>query len=152
MLAVHWSRFGDVRDQAGDLAGKVVVTCSLPMNKDNTGLVVAHTSSGAEELARRKAGRPSLVYCGDDAMGKGVAAGLIRDVGFEPVDAGPRRCLAAVARVHECASAAWQHEPAFCGSGPYSSWRRHQTPVSLRPRGARSSHWYMPQRPSSPRE
>src|SRR2546425_8501223 len=33
----------------------------------------------------------------------------------------------------------------------YSSWRRHQTPVSLRPLGARSSHWYMPQRPSSPR-
>src|ERR1700688_2962642 len=33
----------------------------------------------------------------------------------------------------------------------YSSWRRHQTPVSLRPWGARSSHWYMPQRPSSPR-
>ena len=34
---------------------------------------------------------------------------------------------------------------------PYSSWRRHQTPVSLRPLGARSSHWYMPQSPSSPR-
>src|SRR5205814_8828273 len=33
----------------------------------------------------------------------------------------------------------------------YSSWRRHHTPVSLRPLGARSSHWYMPQRPSSPR-
>src|SRR5262245_40861142 len=34
----------------------------------------------------------------------------------------------------------------------YSSWRRHQTPpFSLRPWGARSSHWYMPQRPSSPR-
>jgi hypothetical protein len=43
----------------------------------------------------------------------------------------------------------------------YSSWRRYQTAarrspiartiVSLRPRGARSSHWYMPQRPSSPR-
>jgi len=33
----------------------------------------------------------------------------------------------------------------------YSSWRRHQTPVSLRPLGARSSHWYMPQMPSSPR-
>jgi Tol biopolymer transport system component len=33
----------------------------------------------------------------------------------------------------------------------YSSWRRHQWPVSLRPSGARSSHWYMPQRPSSPR-
>src|SRR5262249_34533745 len=34
---------------------------------------------------------------------------------------------------------------------PYSSWRRNQTPVSLRPSGARSSHWYMPHRPSSPR-
>jgi aryl-alcohol dehydrogenase-like predicted oxidoreductase len=33
----------------------------------------------------------------------------------------------------------------------YSSWRRHQAPVSLRPLGARSSHWYMPQRPSTPR-
>ena len=34
----------------------------------------------------------------------------------------------------------------------YSSWRRHQTPFSLRPFGARSSHWYMPQSPSTPRE
>src|SRR5207244_3241997 len=117
LLAVHWSRVEDVLKQAGDLSGKVVVTCSLPMNDDNTGLVVAHTSSGAEELAkmvpkagvvaafqtvpsevlfgvyeaRRKAGRPSLVYCGDDGGGKGVAASLIRDTGFDPVDAGPRR-------------------------------------------------------------
>ena len=33
----------------------------------------------------------------------------------------------------------------------YSSCRRNQGPSSLRPFGARSSHWYMPQRPSSPR-
>jgi hypothetical protein len=43
----------------------------------------------------------------------------------------------------------------------YSSWRRYhpaacKSPnpciiVSLRPPGARSSHWYMPQRPSNPR-
>ena len=33
----------------------------------------------------------------------------------------------------------------------YSSWRRHHGRASLRPLGARSSHWYMPQRPSSPR-
>src|SRR5258708_10587303 len=90
LLAVHWLRFDDVLKQAGDLSGKVVVTCSLPMNGDNTELVVAHTSSGAGELAaknpkapllaafrhgpsqrfvdlyeaRRKAKRPSLVYCG----------------------------------------------------------------------------------------
>src|SRR5438552_3178758 len=117
LLAVHWSRIEDVLNQAGDLSGQVVVTCSLPMNEDNTELVVAHTSSGAEELAkripkarvvaafqtvpsevlfgvyeaRRKARRPSLAYCGDDDSGKGVAAELIRDVGFDPVDAGPLR-------------------------------------------------------------
>ncbi len=117
LLAVHWSRFGDVLGQAGDLSGKVVVTCSLPMSEDDSQLVVAHTSSGAEELARRiPAARivsafntvpsevlfdvyerrenrthPSLVYCSDDDGAKEVAAGLIRDVGFEPVDAGPLR-------------------------------------------------------------
>jgi hypothetical protein len=117
LLAVHWLRFDDVLEQAGDLSGKVVVTCSMPMNEDNTELVVAHTSSGAEELAkkipearvvaafgtvpsevffavyeaRRKARRPSLVYCGDDRKSKNVAAKLIRDVGFDPVDAGPLR-------------------------------------------------------------
>jgi 8-hydroxy-5-deazaflavin:NADPH oxidoreductase len=117
LLAVHWSRIDDVLTLAGDLSGKVIVSCSLPMNADDTGLVVAHTSSGAEELAkmipkarvvsafntvpsevlfgvyeaRRKASRPSLVYCGDDKRGKTVAVELIRDVGFEPVDAGPLR-------------------------------------------------------------
>ena len=117
LLAVHWLRVDDVLQQAGDLSGKVVVSCSLPMNEDNTELVVAHTSSGAEELAkkipearvvaafgtvpsevffavyeaRRKASRPSLVYCGDDRKSKKVAAELIRDVGFDPLDAGPLR-------------------------------------------------------------
>ncbi|TMH64529.1 MAG: transmembrane reductase oxidoreductase, partial [Betaproteobacteria bacterium] len=53
LLAVHWSRMDDVLKQAGDLTGKVVVSCSLPMNDDDTALVVAHTSSGAEELAKK---------------------------------------------------------------------------------------------------
>jgi 8-hydroxy-5-deazaflavin:NADPH oxidoreductase len=117
LLAVHWSRFADVLKQAGDLSGKFLVSCSLPMNADDTGLVVAHTSSGAEELAkmapkarvvsafntvpsevlfgvyeaRRRAARPGLVYCGDDARAKARAAELIRDAGFDPVDAGPLR-------------------------------------------------------------
>ena len=41
--------------------------------------------------ARRRAKRPSLVYCGDDKKSKALAAELIRDVGFDPVDAGPLR-------------------------------------------------------------
>jgi hypothetical protein len=41
--------------------------------------------------ARNRAPRPSLVYCGDDGEAKDVAAALIRDVGFDPVDAGALR-------------------------------------------------------------
>jgi predicted dinucleotide-binding enzyme len=32
LLAVHWSRIDDVLKQAGDLSGKVIVTCCLPMD------------------------------------------------------------------------------------------------------------------------
>jgi predicted dinucleotide-binding enzyme len=32
LLAVHWSRIDDVLKQAGDLCGKVIVTCCLPMD------------------------------------------------------------------------------------------------------------------------
>jgi predicted dinucleotide-binding enzyme len=117
LLAVHWSRVDDVLRQAGDLSSKMIVTCSLPMNDDDSALAIAHTSSGAEEIARKVPGanvvsafgtvpsevlfavfeardrdtRPSLVYCGDDAHAKSAAVRLIRDVGFDPVDAGPLR-------------------------------------------------------------
>src|SRR6267154_1376515 len=40
LLAVHWSRIDDVLSQAGDLSGRVIVTCSLPMNAGDTGLVI----------------------------------------------------------------------------------------------------------------
>jgi len=79
------------------VSGKVIVSCSLPMNFDDTDLVIAHTSSGAEAVlfgvfaARRRANRPSFVYCGDESKSKAIAAELIRDVGFEPVDTGPLR-------------------------------------------------------------
>ena len=95
----------------------MIVSCTLPMNASDTKLVVAHTSSGAEVLAnkarrakivsafstvpsealmgvfaqRRRHNRPNLIFCGDDRRAKKVAATLIHDIGFEPVDAGPLR-------------------------------------------------------------
>ena len=48
LLAVHWSRVAHVLKQAGDLAGKVVVTCSLPMDARDTKLVIARTSPDPE--------------------------------------------------------------------------------------------------------
>ena len=56
LVAVHWSRVGDVLRQAGSVSGKVIVTCSLPLNASDTELVVAHATSGAEDLARRTPG------------------------------------------------------------------------------------------------
>jgi 8-hydroxy-5-deazaflavin:NADPH oxidoreductase len=116
-LAVHWSRIDDVLKQAGDLSGKTIVTCSLPMDEGNTKLIFGTTTSGAEELAKKvskahvvlafntvpsevlfdvfgskgKELRPSLIYCGDDERAKNITAELIRDVGFDPIDAGPLR-------------------------------------------------------------
>ncbi|MEO6526970.1 MAG: NADPH-dependent F420 reductase [Gemmatimonadaceae bacterium] len=115
LVAVHWSRIDDVLEQAGDVTGKIIVTCTLPMNDDDTELVIARTSSGAEELARKVRGAAvvsafgsvpsevlfdvfaerghgfaaSLLYCGDDAAAKEVVAELIRDAGFDPIDLGP---------------------------------------------------------------
>src|SRR5262245_10419980 len=38
LLAVHWSRMNDVFRKTGDLSGKVIISCSLPMNEDDTRL------------------------------------------------------------------------------------------------------------------
>src|SRR5215470_17019979 len=43
LLAVHWTRVDDVLAQAGTLTGKVLLTCSLPMSKDDTHLLIGHT-------------------------------------------------------------------------------------------------------------
>src|ERR1043166_2403452 len=43
LLAVHWARIDEVLRQAGDVSDKVIITCSMPMNADDTDLVIAHT-------------------------------------------------------------------------------------------------------------
>jgi predicted dinucleotide-binding enzyme len=114
LLAVHWTRVDDVLAQTGDLAGKTILTCTLPMSPDDTHLVIGHTTSGAETLAAKiprahvvsafstvpsevlipvferggKVDPPDLVYCGDNEAAKKTAAAFIRDAGFNPVDAG----------------------------------------------------------------
>jgi len=96
------------------LSGKTLLTCSLPMSEDDSQLVIGHSSSGAETLAKKARGAhvvsafsttpsealfpvfesrgqgtgPDLVYCGDHAGAKKTAAALIRDIGFNPVDLG----------------------------------------------------------------
>jgi 8-hydroxy-5-deazaflavin:NADPH oxidoreductase len=114
LLAVHWSRVDDVLAQTGSLSRKTVITCSLPMTKNDSRMVLGLTTSGAESLAarlrrahvvsafstapsevlfsvfekRRRKARPDLVFCGNNKPAKKIAAKLIRDVGFDPVDLG----------------------------------------------------------------
>ncbi|CAM3970503.1 NADPH-dependent F420 reductase [Rahnella bruchi] len=115
VLAVHWTQLDDVLSQAGDLRGKIVISCTNPLNISDTELVVAHTDSGAETVARKLPGahvvaafqatpsevllevfegkytapRPSMVYCGNDRESKKTVRELLKQFGFEPVDAGP---------------------------------------------------------------
>ncbi|SFP41839.1 NADPH-dependent F420 reductase [Tranquillimonas alkanivorans] len=117
LLAVHWSRVDDVLQQAGLMTGQVVLNCCVPLDDSNTDLVVGTTISGAEQLAARRPDarwvscfntspsesfdpvfarkdqtpRPHLLVCGDDVGAKDVAGSLIRDIGFDPLEAGPLR-------------------------------------------------------------
>ncbi|HLB08068.1 MAG TPA: NADPH-dependent F420 reductase [Gemmatimonadaceae bacterium] len=114
LFAVQWSTVDEALEQARSLAGKTVLTCTIPMTADDTELAIGHTSSGAEELARRTGAsvvaifntitsellsddaevvrvRPDVVYCGDSEAAKETAAHLARDAGCNPIDAGGLR-------------------------------------------------------------
>jgi predicted dinucleotide-binding enzyme len=104
----------DVLEQAGSLAGKTLITCSMPMSADDSHMVLGLTTSGAETLAakvpdahvvsafstspgevlfpvfnsRGQATPPDMISCGDNAKAKRTAATLIQDVRFNPLDMG----------------------------------------------------------------
>lgn len=103
----------------GPLTGKVVVDCTNPLLPDLSGLAIGHTDSAGETVARWAKGAKvvktlnttgsgnmldprygqealSMFVCGDDADAKKLVTGLVAELGFEPVDAGPlsqARCL-----------------------------------------------------------
>jgi 8-hydroxy-5-deazaflavin:NADPH oxidoreductase len=114
LLAVGWAAVKGALDLAGPLRGKIVIDCTNPLNADASSLVVGHTTSGAEEVAKLAPGakvvkafntafaevyqsdsrlfgsrRATMFYCGDDADAKNVVSKLIIETGFSPIDAGP---------------------------------------------------------------
>ena len=101
---------------AGPLQEKIFIDCTNPLQPDFSGLVLGHATSAAEEIAKMAPGAkvvkafnsafadiyhsdsrlfgsrmPTMFYCGDDAVAKTTVARLIRETGFEPIDAGPLR-------------------------------------------------------------
>jgi len=111
LLAVHFSAAKEAVLAAGPLDGKVLLDCVNPLTPDFLALTVGHTTSAAEQIAawapRARvvkvfnhifgqtleeplygSVRATAFYCGDDAPAKELAAALIRELGFDPVDAG----------------------------------------------------------------
>ena len=98
--------------QALNLSGKVLLDCANPLKSDMSGLEIGTTTSGGEMAAQWARGAKvvkifnstgynnmadpnyggvplTMFYCGDDTDAKRIAASLARDIGFDPVDAGP---------------------------------------------------------------
>jgi predicted dinucleotide-binding enzyme len=102
VLAVPAATVGEVLGAAGALDGKIVVDATNNLSGGPGVVEIAALVPGArvikafntvfaslyDEIAATSR-PPSMVFCGDDGPAKQAVAALIRDAGFEPVDAGP---------------------------------------------------------------
>ena len=128
LFAPPWPSVEEALRAAGPLKGKILIDCTNPVKPDLSGLAIGHSTSAAEEVARRAAGarvvkgfnttgaenmknpqfgsqRATMFICGDDAGAKSVVSGLARDAGFEVVDAGSL----SIARLLEPLAMLWIH-------------------------------------------
>jgi 8-hydroxy-5-deazaflavin:NADPH oxidoreductase len=111
ILAVPWPAIDEAVEQAGSLDGKVVIDTTNPFGRGGWEIPEGRTSTqvnqerlpGAkvvksfntltaafqqEAASRTGAERVAMFLAGDDAEAKALAAQLIADAGFDPVDAG----------------------------------------------------------------
>jgi predicted dinucleotide-binding enzyme len=113
ILALPWSAVEATVAGLGDLSGKIVIDCTNPLGPVNGGfgLTLGHTTSGGETVQRLLPGarlvktlnqvgaeiiarnghlsqRPVMFMAGDEAAAKTEVAALLRDLGFDPLDAG----------------------------------------------------------------
>ena len=103
----------DAVGKLGDLTNKIVVDCTNPLSEDYMSNTLDYTTSASEEIAKLLPNVPIVkafntifaevmepgkqtfdeykgtgFYCGNDAKAKEIVANLIKDAGFDPVDAG----------------------------------------------------------------
>lgn len=113
VLALPWVAAETALPALGDLTGKTVIDCMNPIVRtpDGMGLAFGHTWSGAEQVAQCLPGAnvvktlnqvgaevmadtsgfampPVMFMAGDDDVAKSTVAGLLFDLGFDPLDAG----------------------------------------------------------------
>jgi predicted dinucleotide-binding enzyme len=145
VLATPWPATEAALRGLGDLAGKIVIDCTNPlaMGPDGLSLALGHDISGselvaswapgasvyktlnqtgAENMARARdfAQRPVMFVAGDDETGKPIVLGLVEELGFEAVDAGPLR----LARLLEPYGMLWIDQVLKRGAGPGFAFSR----------------------------
>ena len=114
LLSVRWANVVEALKASGPLKEKILIDCTNPLKPDFSELAIGHDTSAAEEIAKMAPGAkvvkafnsvfadiynsesrlfgsrmPTMFYCGDDDGAKSTVAKLIRETGFEPIDAGP---------------------------------------------------------------
>jgi predicted dinucleotide-binding enzyme len=114
VLAVPFPAVHCALADAQPLDGRILWSCVNALKPDLSGLAVGFDNSAAEEVARSAPRarvvaaippfahaitqgqlsydgdlEPSVFLCGDDIDAKSVVEGLVRDIGAQPVDAGP---------------------------------------------------------------
>jgi 8-hydroxy-5-deazaflavin:NADPH oxidoreductase len=127
VLATPYTANADAIAAAGNLAGKILIDATNPLDA-NLSLAVGFRTSAAEEVAQFAsgarvykamnqvgfevmanpifaAGRPVMFVAGDDADGKQVVLDLVSALGFEAIDVGEL----AIARLLEPYAALWIH-------------------------------------------
>lgn len=140
-LCTPWPATQAAIAACGDLSGKVVIDCTNPLKPDLSGLTVGLDSSGAEQVAgwaqsskpggaqvfkamnqigysrmdapAFKHGTPVMFVCGDGDK-KRVVIDLVRELGFDAVDAGGLT----IARLLEPYALLWIHLALKQGLGP----------------------------------
>jgi hypothetical protein len=139
VLATPWTATREAIAEAGDLAGKILVDCTNPLGYTPAAglfLALGFTTSGGEQVAEWAKGahvfktlnqtgaegmahagafaaRPVMFVAGDDAAHKPAVLGLVADLGFEAVDAGPL----AIARLLEPYAMLWIDQALKRGAG-----------------------------------
>ena len=112
VLAVNWAQVDVALADCGDIDGKILLDCTNPLafGPDGISLVLGFDSSGGEIIASKTnanvvktlnhvgspvmesahlyATRPIQFVCGEDEQAKHAVSGLLRDIGFEPIDYG----------------------------------------------------------------
>lgn len=149
VLATPWPATETAVRSLGDIAGKVLIDCTNPLAQGAEGLTLAlgHTVSGGERVAGWAAGaavfktlnqtgaenmararqfteRPVMFVAGDDARSKPLVLGLVAELGFDAVDAGPLR----IARLLEPMAMLWIDQALMRGAGTAFAFARVRRP------------------------